>query len=422
MKTFFSVMLLCVLLVSLSCTKEDTTPVTPTPTTVTKSSAKAITKFSFAALSPAVEGAISSTTITATVPASTDVTKLVPTITISDKATVSPASSVAQDFSKDVTYTVTAEDGSKQEYKVSVTKATSSTGTGQALAFTEKAALPTNPDINISDPENGLVMVGDKIYYLAKSKDSKEDKLKYVYEYSIGTNTWLKKSDMNYNFPTGDTRNIFAYNNKIYVVIFRTAQDGYSIIEADLSKDPYAIALSTSIGGGSQGQDVLFSDAKIYFSKFRSNSTTLTVADLSSAKLSNATISYPGTLPSFANSDNYLLTIVSNKSFYVFGKKNKSGDVLNPFELYKLTDIATNKWEKKTPPKFEGNYFYPSVFSIGKKLFVQDNSQLFVLETESDKWTLISKYQDIKVNTSYFVSDENVGYFLSTNNKFYLLK
>lgn len=36
---------------------------------------------------------------------------LVPTIKVSDKATVSPASGVAQDFSKPVTYTVTSEDG-----------------------------------------------------------------------------------------------------------------------------------------------------------------------------------------------------------------------------------------------------------------------------------------------------------------------
>ncbi|WP_418549289.1 PCMD domain-containing protein [Parabacteroides goldsteinii] len=46
---------------------------------------------------------------------------LVPTIKISDKATVSPASGVAQDFSSPVTYTVTSEDGIvTATYKVSV--------------------------------------------------------------------------------------------------------------------------------------------------------------------------------------------------------------------------------------------------------------------------------------------------------------
>ena len=45
---------------------------------------------------------------------------LVPTITTSAKATVIPASGVAQDFSKAVKYTVIAEDGSQQEYRVSI--------------------------------------------------------------------------------------------------------------------------------------------------------------------------------------------------------------------------------------------------------------------------------------------------------------
>jgi eukaryotic-like serine/threonine-protein kinase len=93
-------------------------------TTTTKSSAKDITKFSFAALSPGVEAIVDATnkTISLTVPSNTDVTKLVPTIAISDKATVSPATSVSQDFSKEVSYTVTAEDGSTATYKVNVKK------------------------------------------------------------------------------------------------------------------------------------------------------------------------------------------------------------------------------------------------------------------------------------------------------------
>jgi hypothetical protein len=63
----------------------------------------------------------SGTTITHTYPANTDVTKLTPTITVSDKATVDPASGTEQDFSQDVTYTVTAEDGTKKFYLVTVT-------------------------------------------------------------------------------------------------------------------------------------------------------------------------------------------------------------------------------------------------------------------------------------------------------------
>jgi hypothetical protein len=54
---------------------------------------------------------ISGTNITKTFPNGTDVTALTPTITVSEGATVSPASGAAQNFSQDVTYTVTAEDG-----------------------------------------------------------------------------------------------------------------------------------------------------------------------------------------------------------------------------------------------------------------------------------------------------------------------
>ncbi|MBD2755683.1 outer membrane protein assembly factor BamB family protein [Spirosoma validum] len=133
LSTLFCLMLLWVV----SCKKEDpvvppggtTGPGSTTGTTTTKSSAKAITAFSFNSLSPAVTGTIDATakTISATVASGTDVTKLVPTITVSDKATVSPVSGVTQDFSKAVTYTVTAEDGSTQAYTVSVMKESTNT-------------------------------------------------------------------------------------------------------------------------------------------------------------------------------------------------------------------------------------------------------------------------------------------------------
>ena len=92
-----------IMMIAVACKKDEPTP-TPTPV-VTKSATKDITKFSFAALSPVVDATIDATakTIKATLPIGTDVTKLVPTITISDKASISPATSVAQDFTKSVT-------------------------------------------------------------------------------------------------------------------------------------------------------------------------------------------------------------------------------------------------------------------------------------------------------------------------------
>ena len=108
-----------IMMVAVACKKEE---LMPTPPVVTKSTAKDIAKFSFAAFSPVVDATIDATakTIKATLPIGTDVTKLIPTITISDKASVSPATGAAQDFIKSVTYTVTAEDGTTQAYIVTI--------------------------------------------------------------------------------------------------------------------------------------------------------------------------------------------------------------------------------------------------------------------------------------------------------------
>jgi len=81
---------------------------------------KAITAFMFD--SPAVEGTVSEVThsIEITLPAGMPLTALIPTITY-EGASLSPESGVAQNFEDPVIYTVTAEDGTKQDYSVTVT-------------------------------------------------------------------------------------------------------------------------------------------------------------------------------------------------------------------------------------------------------------------------------------------------------------
>jgi len=91
--------------------------------TAALSSVKDITGFSFEGLTPAVTGVITGTNIDATVPAGTNVTALVPTITVSADATVTPVSTVAQNFTNPVTYVVTASDGTTKSYTVTVTTA-----------------------------------------------------------------------------------------------------------------------------------------------------------------------------------------------------------------------------------------------------------------------------------------------------------
>ena len=112
-----------------------TTPVTYTVTaadgttqayavtvTIAANPAKAITAFSFA--SPPAGGTINEAahSVALTVPFGTDLSALVPTITISG-ASVSPASGVAHSFAGPATYTVTAADGTTQAYVVTVTTA-----------------------------------------------------------------------------------------------------------------------------------------------------------------------------------------------------------------------------------------------------------------------------------------------------------
>ncbi|MCG8699301.1 MAG: DUF5018 domain-containing protein, partial [Bacteroidales bacterium] len=59
-------------------------------------------------------------TVSVAVGSGADITNLIPTIEVSANAIVSPASGVAQDFSAPVTYAVTSEDGTEQEWMVTV--------------------------------------------------------------------------------------------------------------------------------------------------------------------------------------------------------------------------------------------------------------------------------------------------------------
>ena len=119
-----------------------------------ESSEKRILKFEFTTLS--VEATISegAKTIVAQVPENTDVTNLVPTITISAKASVDPASGVPQNFTNPKTYVVTAEDGSNTSYTVTVTKG--SGGGGGGGQATEPTTIDGSISANTTWPDLGL--------------------------------------------------------------------------------------------------------------------------------------------------------------------------------------------------------------------------------------------------------------------------
>lgn len=94
-----------------SCDKKDDDP-------IVLSSKKEISSFVIAE----IEGVIDETakTISLNLLSGTNLTSLSPEISISLKATISPSSGVAQDFTNPVTYTITAEDGSSDDYAVTV--------------------------------------------------------------------------------------------------------------------------------------------------------------------------------------------------------------------------------------------------------------------------------------------------------------
>jgi hypothetical protein len=87
-----------------------------------KSPQKDILSFKFEDFSPIVEGDIDTTlrTVRLRVPVATKVTALKPTITVSQSATVTPNSLIAQNFTAPVTYFVSAADCTKRAYQVSV--------------------------------------------------------------------------------------------------------------------------------------------------------------------------------------------------------------------------------------------------------------------------------------------------------------
>ena len=129
-----------------------------------KSSEKKILAFSFAALSPVVQATIDGNAykITAGVPNSTDLTKLIPTIGLSPKATISPSSGISQNFTNTVIYTVTAEDGSSQKYEVKVEKVNVANAVIVDIATGENHSLVLKSDGSLwGTGLNNLGQLGD---------------------------------------------------------------------------------------------------------------------------------------------------------------------------------------------------------------------------------------------------------------------
>ena len=124
---------------------------------VASNSVKAITGFSINGIAGSVNE--EAKTISITVPYGTDVSALAPVLTVSPQATVSPASGAVRNFTNRNVYTVTAGDGAKAWYAVTVTvtpnseKAIASfsingfTGTIDEEAKTVSVIVPSSTDV-----------------------------------------------------------------------------------------------------------------------------------------------------------------------------------------------------------------------------------------------------------------------------------
>ncbi len=106
-------------------------------------------------------------TVRATVPFGTDVTTLAPMIGISQEASVQPTSETPQDFTTPVVYTVTAEDGTTQDWTVIITVA----GEDSQPVLTLSSAVwalttfqGTLPDWFTSNGEDGIAYGNDHVY------------------------------------------------------------------------------------------------------------------------------------------------------------------------------------------------------------------------------------------------------------------
>jgi predicted extracellular nuclease len=115
---------------------------------IAKSSAKDIVGFELAEQTGSANINSTSHTVDIEVVYGTDVTNLTPTITVSKRATVSPASGVAQDFTNPVTYTVTAQDGTTQDWVVTVTVATTQSSANDIVTFEIPGQISATIDAN----------------------------------------------------------------------------------------------------------------------------------------------------------------------------------------------------------------------------------------------------------------------------------
>lgn len=152
-----TIFLLSIIFFAIGCSKDDSIETTPT---IILSSDKQITSLQFLTTdNPVLSKHITTTisesagTITSSLEEGIDLTALLPSIKIAPKSSISPTG--VQDFTNPVTYTVTAEDGSKNTYIVTLSITDSKSGDNQIIGFkflvSENSVLASDLDATIDE-------------------------------------------------------------------------------------------------------------------------------------------------------------------------------------------------------------------------------------------------------------------------------
>ncbi len=192
------------------------------------SETKDITSFSI----EGVNGVISGTDITVTLPQGTDLTSLTPEI-IHSGISISPDSGVAQDFTNPVTYTVTAENDDIQEYIVTV-----------ELEEENKAPIAVaTSDVTSGTPTLEVQFTGDT------SSDPDGDAITYAWDFGDGNTSTEINPIHSYTTEGTYTASLIVTDNQTPAL--SSTEVTIEITVTEENKAPTAVATSDVTSGNS---------------------------------------------------------------------------------------------------------------------------------------------------------------------------
>lgn len=197
--------------------------------TVAQEMDKSIEAFEFGELEPAVIGRIDerTSTVNITVPYKTDLTKLVPTIKVSDNSEVIPEPGKAYDFSEPMIFKVKAADGTTREYTVKVKKALN---TGKSITSFSFEGLNPQVSGNISERSKTITLTvpyGTELANLAASFEASPEAVVKIGEVEQESG----KTENDFTKPV--TYTVVAQNNTAqnYIVTVSVIPNSAKLIE-----------------------------------------------------------------------------------------------------------------------------------------------------------------------------------------------